>query len=108
MNLKCTDLIRFFTPRLFSASEVRNGKLAPDLYRHVCAVTNVSPADYIVVEDSAVGVAGGVAAGMTAIGFFGGSHCDIRLTAQLRAAGACAVIPDMRALKSAVIDLRGW
>jgi len=27
---------------------------------------------------------------------------------QLRAAGACDVITDMRALKRAIIDLRGW
>jgi beta-phosphoglucomutase-like phosphatase (HAD superfamily) len=69
---------------------------------------HVAPRDCIVVEDSAVGVAAGVAAGMTAVGFVGGSHAGGRLTGQLRAAGARAVISDMRALKGAIIDLRGW
>ena len=108
VSLECTDLIRFFEPRLFSASEVRNGKPAPDLFLHVSAKTRVPPGDCIVVEDSPVGVAAGVAAGMTVIGFVGGSHAGIRLAEQLRAAGARAVISDMRALKSTVIDLRGW
>jgi hypothetical protein len=31
-----------------------------------------------------------------------------RLADHLRAAGARVVISDMRALKSAIIDLRGW
>jgi len=108
VSLECTDLIRFFEPRLFSASEVSNGKPAPDLFLHVSAKTRVPPGDCIVVEDSPVGVAAGVAAGMTVIGFVGGSHAGIRLAEQLRAAGARAVISDMRALKSTVIDLRGW
>jgi beta-phosphoglucomutase-like phosphatase (HAD superfamily) len=68
----------------------------------------VKPADCVVVEDSAVGVAAGVAAGMKAIGFIGGSHAGVRLADQLRRAGARAVISDMRALKGTIIDLRGW
>jgi folate-dependent tRNA-U54 methylase TrmFO/GidA len=45
---------------------------------------------------------------MTVIGFVGGSHAGSELAGQLRAAGARAVIFDMRALKSTIIDLRGW
>jgi HAD superfamily hydrolase (TIGR01509 family) len=108
LSLECTDLIRFFGPRLFSASEVRNGKPAPDLFLHVSAKTGVPPRACIVVEDSAVGVAAAVAAGMTVIGFTGGSHAGVPLAGSLREAGACTVIFDMRALKGAVIDLRGW
>jgi len=108
VSLESTDLIRFFEPYLFSANDVKNGKPAPDLLLHVCARTGVRPADCIVVEDSAVGVAAGVAAGMTAIGFAGGSHAGIQLAGQLRKAGARVVISDMRALKSTIIDLRGW
>jgi beta-phosphoglucomutase-like phosphatase (HAD superfamily) len=47
-------------------------------------------------------------AGMRAIGFVGGSQTPGRLAGDLIAAGARAVIADMRALKSTVIDLRGW
>ena len=45
---------------------------------------------------------------MTVIGFTGGSHAGNRLPGQLQRAGARAVISDMRALKSTIIDLRGW
>ena len=93
---------------LFSASEVKNGKPAPDLFLHAAAKMGVRPADCIVVEDSAVGVAAGVAAGMTVVGFTGGSHVRGRLADHLRAAGARAVISDMRALKGTIIELRGW
>ena len=65
----------------------------------------VQPADCIVVEDSPVGVAAGVAAGMKVIGFVGGSHAGVQLAAHLRRAGARAVISDMRALKGTIIDL---
>jgi beta-phosphoglucomutase-like phosphatase (HAD superfamily) len=61
-----------------------------------------------VVEDSPAGVTAAVAAGMTAIGFVGGSHAESNLAAKLTEAGAAAVIADMRALKSAVVDLRGY
>jgi HAD superfamily hydrolase (TIGR01509 family) len=108
LSLDTTDLIRFFQPHLFSASEVRHGKPAPDLFLHAAAKMRVRPGDCIVVEDSIVGVAAGVAAGMTVIGFAGGSHAGSQLDNQLRTAGARTVISDMRALKGAVIELRGW
>ena len=104
VSLESTDLIRFFEPNLFSASEVRNGKPAPDLLLHAAGRMRVQPRECIVVEDSPVGVA----AGMTVIGFVGGSHAGSRLGSHLRAAGATAVISDMRALKSTIIELRGW
>jgi HAD superfamily hydrolase (TIGR01509 family) len=108
VSLESTDLIRYFEPYLFSATEVPNGKPAPDLFLHAAGKMHVHPRDCIVVEDSAVGVAAGVAAGMTAVGFAGGSHAGPRVTEQLRAAGARVVISDMRALKGTIIDLRGW
>jgi HAD superfamily hydrolase (TIGR01509 family) len=107
-SLETADLIRFFESRLFSASDVPRGKPAPDLFLHAAAHMGVDPADCIVVEDSAPGVAAATAAGMTPIGFVGGSHAGSRLAGQLFSAGAKAVIADMRALKTAVIDLRGW
>jgi beta-phosphoglucomutase-like phosphatase (HAD superfamily) len=49
-----------------------------------------------------------MAAGMTPIGFVGGSQTPGRLATELRARGARIVVADMRALKSAITDLRGW
>lgn len=108
VSLDSTDLMRFFEPNLFSASEVRNGKPAPDVFLHAAAKMHVDPSECVVVEDSAVGVAAAVAAGMKVVGFTGGSHAGAGLGKHLRAAGAHAVITDMRALHGTVIELRGW
>ena len=108
VSLESTGLIRFFEPNLFSASDVRKGKPAPDLFLHAAGKLGVEPGACIVVEDSPVGVAAGVAAGMMVIGFAGASHTGSQTGDQLRAAGARAIISDLRALKSTIIDLRGW
>ncbi len=108
LSLETTDLIRYFEPHLFSASEVRRGKPAPDLFLHAAEKMHVDPGDCIVVEDSIVGVAAAVAAGMMVIGFAGGSHVGSGVDKHLRTVGARTVISDMRMLKSAVLELRGW
>ncbi len=107
-TLEMTGLIKFFDPYLFSATQVVCGKPAPDLYLHVATRMCVPPRECIVVEDSAVGLTAAVAAGMRAIGFVGGSHGGSRLADHLRSLGASAAISDMRALKSTIVDLRGW
>ena len=66
------------------------------------------PADCIVVEDSPAGVTAATAAGMTAIGFVGGSHAGALLGEQLMVAGARTIVADLRHLKSTVVALRGW
>ena len=78
------------------------------LFLLAAARSEVEPSQCIVVEDSAPGVAAAIAAGMTPIGFVGGSQAPGRLAAELSARGARTVVADMRALKSAVTDLRGW
>jgi HAD superfamily hydrolase (TIGR01509 family) len=108
LSLEVTDLLRFFQPRLFSASEVPKGKPAPDLFLLAATRMDVRPSKCIVVEDSTAGIAAAVTAGMKTIGFVGGSQTPGRLANDLVAAGARAVIADMRALKSTIIDLRGW
>ncbi len=107
-SLDIAGLMRFFEPRLFSASAVRRGKPAPDLFLLAAARCEVDPAKCIVVEDSAPGIAAAAAAGMTPIGFVGGSHKPGRLAYALAAAGARTVIGDLRTLKSTIAELRGW
>ena len=87
---------------------MRQGKPAPDLFLLAAARCAVEPADCIVVEDSVPGVTAAVAAGMTPIGFVGGSHAPGQLADDLLAAGARHVVADMRTLKSMVTELRGW
>jgi HAD superfamily hydrolase (TIGR01509 family) len=108
LSLEATDLIRFFDPYLFSATHVPRGKPAPDLFQLAAARMQTEPSQCIVVEDSPAGVAAAVTAGMTAIGFVGGSHASDYLPQQLKAQGARIIINDMRALKSAIVSLRGW
>jgi HAD superfamily hydrolase (TIGR01509 family) len=108
VSLETTGLLRFFEPRLFSASDVAKGKPAPDLFLCAAAQSGVSPADCIVVEDSPAGVTAATAAGMTAIGFLGGTHAGPELGPMLIAAGARTVIADMRMLKSTIVEIRGW
>lgn len=108
ISLEVTGLLRYFEPRLFSASETARGKPAPDLFLLVAKRLNVAPAECIVVEDSVAGVAAAKAAGMRPIGFVGSSPSEGRLARDLTAAGARSVIADLRALKSAIVELRGW
>jgi HAD superfamily hydrolase (TIGR01509 family) len=107
-SLEVTGLLRFFEPRLFSGNDVANGKPAPDLFLLAAKTLRINPADCIVVEDSVAGVTAASAAGMRPIGFVGRNPVEGLLAHELRAAGARAVIADMRALKGAINDLRGW
>jgi HAD superfamily hydrolase (TIGR01509 family) len=108
LSLETTDLIRFFDPYLFSAVDVAKGKPAPDLFLHAAARMDAAPSECLVVEDSPVGVAAAIAAGMKAIGFVGGSHAGDQLAMQLKQEGARVTFSDMRMLKSMIVSLRGW
>ncbi len=108
VSLETTGLARFFEPNIFSASEVPNGKPAPDLFLHVAKSLRIAPAECIVVEDLPAGVSAAAAAGMTPIGFVGGSHTSAQIGHMLLAAGARTLVADMRQLKSTVVALRGW
>ena len=68
----------------------------------------VTPRDCIVVEDSPAGVTAATAAGMTAIGFVGGSHAGGDLGEQLISSGAQAIVADLRHLKGTVAAIHGW
>jgi len=71
-NLSRTGLRGFFAEDIFSASDVRRGKPAPDLFLHAVRTMGCDRADCVVVEDSQYGVAAARAAGMRVIGFAGG------------------------------------
>lgn len=91
-SLALTGLQRFFMPdAVFSSSEVARGKPAPDLFLHAASRMGVAPGRCVVIEDSRFGVQGAIAAGMTALGFVGGSHANDDTRAALLANGAVAV-----------------
>ncbi len=97
-TLSRTGLYEKLAPHIFSASQVSRGKPAPDLFLFAAEAMNASPERTVVIEDSVSGVAAGVSAGMTVLGFVGGSHCVAGDSDKLRAAGATVVFDDMRRL----------
>ena len=101
-GLTCAGLYAEFAPHIFSATQVDRGKPAPDLFLFAAEEMNTPPARCLVIEDSVPGVTGAVAAGMTVLGFFGGSHCREGHDAMLRAAGAKETFSDMRQLPALI------
>ncbi|MFC5586617.1 HAD family hydrolase [Nitratireductor kimnyeongensis] len=91
LSLEVTGLAEFFADNVFSTSMVRNGKPAPDIFLFAAEKLGSEPASSVVIEDSPFGVQGAVAAGMTAIGFTGGSHTFDGHAEKLRSAGAHAI-----------------
>jgi HAD superfamily hydrolase (TIGR01509 family) len=87
-----------FAPHIFSATQVANGKPAPDLFLFAAARMSIPPERCLVIEDSIPGITGARAAGMTVFGFHGGSHCRAGYAETLRAAGAALTFDDMRQL----------
>ncbi|MGB9117483.1 HAD family hydrolase [Bradyrhizobium sp.] len=94
-TLSRTELYERFAPNIFSGTQVSNGKPAPDLFLFAAGQMAALPARCVVIEDSVPGVTGALAAGMTVLGFHGGSHCRPGDGEALRAAGAMVTFDDM-------------
>lgn len=91
-----------FAPNIFSATQVSNGKPAPDLFLFAARQMATPAERCVVVEDSVSGITGAVAAGMTVLGFHGGSHCRPGYAEMLRAAGAVMTFDDMGQLPALI------
>ena len=102
VSLGSTGLYERLTPNIFSASQVKNGKPAPDLFLFAAKEMGVAPERCVVTEDSLAGIAGARAAGMTVFGFCGGSHCGDGHAETLREAGADLTFADMHQLPDLV------
>jgi HAD superfamily hydrolase (TIGR01509 family) len=65
-----TKLLHYFEGKLYSTSDVDRGKPFPDIYLHAARKMGVlDPSKCLVIEDSPLGVKGGVSAGMTVFGY---------------------------------------
>jgi len=104
-KLELTGLLARFGEALFSATMVARGKPAPDLFLYAAQQLATAPNRCLVIEDSPLGIEAAIAAGMTAIGFYGGSHCGPEYGDRLLAHGAALIIADMRELSTAMAKL---
>lgn len=73
-TLEVLGLTDRFAGCVFTASQVRHGKPAPDLFLLVAERMGCAPADTLVIEDSAPGIAAAQAAGMRILHYAGGAH----------------------------------
>ena len=72
LTLGLTGLLPRFAGRIYSATDVANGKPAPDLFLHAADRCGVDPQRCVVIEDYRSGVAAARAAGMRSLGYAGG------------------------------------
>jgi HAD superfamily hydrolase (TIGR01509 family) len=104
-GLTCAGLYDQLAPHIFSVSQVRRGKPAPDLFLFAAERMTASPDRCLVIEDSVPGITGARAAGMTVVGFHGGSHCQAGHAEMLRSAGAAVTFDDMRQLPALIAQI---
>ena len=90
-NLSTCGLADLFDGRVFSASQVKRAKPAPDVFMFAASQMGADPADCLVIEDSVAGVTAARRAGMTVAGFVGGSHVTAGHDMRLQAAGAAEI-----------------
>lgn len=93
MQLAKVGLMPFFEGRIFSGHEMPQTKPAPDVYLAAAAALQADPARCAVVEDSAIGVRAGVAAGALVFGY-----APLGDGEALRGAGASQVFRSMAEL----------
>ncbi len=74
VTMEEADLRRYFEGCAFTASLVRHGKPAPDLFLHAAAQMACEPAHCLVIEDSEMGIRAAFAAQMPVWHFTGGAH----------------------------------
>ncbi len=105
-NLRQVGLVQFFEPSIFSVSQVKRGKPAPDVFLFAASQMGADPAHCLVVEDSAHGVVAACRAGMRVIGFAGGGHTPPDHADKLTASGALGVAHSMAEL-APLLELAG-
>lgn len=104
-SLSLTGLLEHFGNKLFSASTVKHGKPAPDLFLYAADRMGYAPEQCVVIEDSPSGVKAAQAANMFVAAYLGASHAKpAGLGQKLFALKPNAVIKDMQQLPQALVD----
>jgi HAD superfamily hydrolase (TIGR01509 family) len=105
-SLSLAGILHHFEPHIFSATQVKHGKPAPDLFLLAAERMSAPPTRCLVIEDSVAGVTAARAADMTVLGFTGGSHCLDGHAEKLRQAGAGEVFGSCPELASYIVAQR--
>lgn len=100
LTLGMTGLYDRFAGRIYSASQVANGKPSPDLFLYAAEQMGVAPSRCVVVEDSPPGVRAARAAGMRCVAYAGGMVPVERLQGS-----STHVITDMALLAKTITSL---
>ena len=97
-GLQRVQLDKYFKPeQVYSFDLVDKPKPDPDVYLKAIEDSNLKKTQTIIIEDSAVGVMAGVAAGVKVIGLTAGGHWhEKRDEKELLEAGAFAVTDDYK------------
>ena len=107
LALTVTGLMDLFEGRIYSATQVENGKPAPDLFLHAAQQFGIAPENCLVIEDSTAGVRAARAAGMRVFGFFGGAHArDAGLSERLADENPDRLFDDMRDLPRLIAETK--
>ncbi|MBD2435528.1 HAD family phosphatase [Nostoc sp. FACHB-110] len=91
--LDATNLLPYFSGKIFSAKDVQRSKPHPDVFLYAAAKMGFEPQECVVIEDTPTGVKAGVDAGMTVFGY-----AELIHPQKLREVGASVVFHDMRLL----------
>lgn len=74
-SLNVTNQYSYFKSEyVFTSSQVKKAKPAPDLFLFAASQMGYDPKDCIVIEDSVAGIQAARSAGMSVIGFLAGTH----------------------------------
>ncbi len=104
-SLKVTNLLPFFQDHhIFSKSQVKTPKPAPDLFLFTCEKMQTNPNNAIIIEDSVPGVLAAKAAGIKVLGYIGASHAPEKQKHKLTNAGADHIINSLIHIQNHLIN----
>ena len=106
-GLKVVDMSKKFSEnQIYSFDMVKNPKPDPDVYLKVINDNNLISKETVIIEDSAIGVKAGYAAGLKVLGLTAGKHWYInRDKNELYNNGASNVFDSYKNLSKAIEDL---
>jgi HAD superfamily hydrolase (TIGR01509 family) len=103
-NLGRVEMLGHFGRNVFSVSQVKRSKPAPDVFLLAASQMGFDPCDCIVIEDSVAGLTAAKRAGMKAFGFVGGGHAYEALRTRLLKAGADSVCSSMAEISERIAE----